>query len=237
MRPEAVERSSSATSASEKLRNARVTRVVIIDDHPMLCSGLAATIVSIPDFEVVGIGGTADEAIEIAERLLPDLMIVDINMPGNGLSAISSIAYRFPVVKVVVLSMLDDHYHVQKAFRAGASGYLTKGVSATDLISTVRAVLRGECSFPAGMAAGLLALSQNSDDGKVVALDEAALLKLTEREAQILGGVAQGQSNKEIAVSLGLAEQTVKNYLSNVLRKLHVRSRVEAAMIGARRLT
>lgn len=206
-------------------------RLAIVDDHPMMCSGLTATFEAEDDFEIVGVGGSAETAVEIARSHLPDVMLVDITMPGDGLQAVERISCQFPAVKVIVLTMHADAHYIRKAFIAGASGFLNKGISSTELVSTARSIAHGEFCVPPTVAAGLVSASRNTGDEAT-----APLVDLNEREVEILMGLSAGKTNKEIALSLGLAEKTIKNYLTNVLRKLHVRSRVEAALIAARRL-
>jgi two-component system nitrate/nitrite response regulator NarL len=223
--------------ADEVDRSPSAARVAIVDDHPLMCYALEDNFRG-DDFDVVAVCHTAEAAIEVAARHLPDLMVVDLSIPGNGLSALQTISCRYPAIKLLVLSVHKDPAHVNAPFRAGASGYLPKGVSTADLLATARAVLRSECYVPPTMAAGLLS-ARRSD---LARLAEAVhpeqpdlTVRLTDREEQILAGIARGQTNREIAQALGLAEKTVKNYITNVLRKLHVRTRIEAALVAASR--
>lgn len=206
-------------------------RLAIVDDHPMMCQGLAATFGTHGAFEVIGVGQTADAAVALATELLPDVMLIDITLPGDGLSAVQTISWRFPAVKIVVLTMHQDAHYIRKAFLAGASGFLNKGITSTELIEATRSIAFGDYVMPPTVAAGLI--GHREEGGKATGV-EAMKLDLTERELEILLSLSGGKTNKEIAAAMGLAEKTIKNYLTNIMRKLHVRSRVEAALIAAK---
>lgn len=207
-------------------------RVVIVDDHPLFREGVATTLDSYPDIEVVGEGNSADEALRLARELLPDVLLLDVSMPGGGVKAARDIAAAFPVVRIIMLTVSEHEEDVLRSLKAGARGYILKGVTARDLVGIVRAVHSGESYVTPTLAASLLA--DFRDEGSDASSEDGPLDELTVRERQILELLATGRSNKEIARSLDLAEKTVKHYVTNILEKLQVRNRVEAAVLAHR---
>jgi two-component system, NarL family, nitrate/nitrite response regulator NarL len=208
-------------------------RVAIVDDHPIMRDGLVHTFRREFGFEVVGQGGTGAEAIEIAETLLPDIIFIDINMPGDGVTATRVISHSCPAVRIVVLTGYDGEQFVVEALRAGASGFIVKGISAGELLQTARAVHKGESYVTPALAAKLLGMRET---GAARARPATKVVDLTSREEQILRGVCEGMSNKQIGESISLSEKTVKHYMTNILQKLHARNRLEAALIGKEHL-
>lgn len=204
-------------------------RVVIIDDHPLFREGVAATLVSGGDLEVVGEGASAADALALATSLLPDLMLLDLNLPGGGLSAARQVASACPVTKIVMLTFSEEESDVLASLKAGARGYILKGVSGQELRRIVRGVQAGEVYITPTLAAGVLMEMAGSERPSQNPLND-----LTPRERQILEGVASGHSNKEIGRDLDISEKTVKHYMTNVLQKLQVRNRVEAALLAQR---
>jgi two-component system, NarL family, nitrate/nitrite response regulator NarL len=209
-------------------------RIAVIDDHPMLRAGVAHTLRAEPDFEVVGEGSSASDALRIARDELPDIMLLDVSLPGGGIEAAQAIASACPVVKVVMLTVLQNEESVSAALQAGARGYILKGISGPDFVRTVRDIDRGENYVSPSLAARLLAAvkSKNADRD----LEANPLSALTVREEQILSLVAEGLSNKEVGAQLKLSEKTVKYYMTNILQKLQVRNRVEAALLAQKRV-
>lgn len=206
-------------------------RVAVVDDHPMLREGVVRTLLDQGDIEVVAEGASADQAVEIAQQLLPDIILLDMNMPGSGLAAIAQIAEVCPAVKVITLTVREDHDAVAAALKLGARGYVLKGVSGSQLVAIVRTVQDGGSYVSPGLAAKLL-----SDFGaSKTPSGENILGTLTAREEQILRLLGQGLSNKEIGTELSLKEKTVKHYVTNILQKLQLRNRVEAAILLQRR--
>ncbi|HET8905872.1 MAG TPA: response regulator transcription factor [Ktedonobacterales bacterium] len=206
--------------------------MVIVDDHPFFREGVATILGNQPDIDVVGQGGTAQEALDLARDLLPDVLLLDIDIPGGGLQAAQHIARTCPVVKIVMLTVSADEEHVLSAFKAGAHAYVLKGVAKQELIHILHAVYAGEGYVTPTLAASLLSEMSSASPGErapAVSFDE-----LTERERQILELIAQGDSNREIGQKLYLTEKTVKHYVTNLLQKLHVRNRVEAAVLAQR---
>ena len=206
--------------------------VVLVDDHPLFREGVAHILRAEPDIEIVGQGATADDALRLACTLLPDLILLDISLPGGGLQAAQLIAGACPVTRIVMLTVSEQEDHVLTALKGGARAYILKGVPARELVSIVRAVYAGQSYVTPALAAGLLAEMRPPVTSGARAL--SPLDELTVREQQILEGLAGGLSNREIGAQLHLAEKTVKHYMTNILQKLQVRNRVEAALLVAR---
>jgi two-component system nitrate/nitrite response regulator NarL len=202
-------------------------KVAVVDDHPLFREGVANTIQRSGTVQLVAEGETAEDAIQIAKAHLPDILLLDVSLPGGGVEAARVIAKACPAVKVVMLTVSESEEHVQQAMAAGVHGYLLKGTSGAELINTLRAVARGEYYVTPTFAARILAHSRRPQKPPV---REQPDTDLTKREEQILGRVADGLTNKEIAGALHISEKTVKHYMTNILQKLQVRNRVEAAM-------
>jgi DNA-binding NarL/FixJ family response regulator len=204
-------------------------QIAIVDDHPLFREGVAHILRQQPGFDVVAEGASAAEAVAIAATRLPDVMLLDVSMPGGGLTAVREIAAAYPVVKVVMLTVSENEEDVTAALRAGARAYVLKGVAARDLVAVVRAVAQGDVYVTPSLAASLLFEMTGTGPGRAPG---DPLGGLTERERQILELVAGGDSNKEIAAQLHLSEKTVKHHMTNILQKLQARNRVEAALIA-----
>jgi two-component system, NarL family, nitrate/nitrite response regulator NarL len=202
-------------------------RVAIIDDHPLFREGVVHTLRSARVLDVVGEGGTADDAVRIARQELPDIVLLDVSMPGGGIEAARSIARVCPIVKTIMLTVSESEQDVAQALDAGVKGYVLKGTSGSELLKTMFAISRGESYVTPGLAARLLTQVRRQEPVE----GGAPLPELTEREGQILAQVAKGLTNKEIARALSLSEKTVKHHMTNVMQKLQVRNRVEAAMV------
>jgi len=185
--------------------------IVIVDDHPLFREGVANTLRVERDIEIVGQGDSAEEAIRLACDLLPDIILLDIDIPGGGLQAAQTIAVACPVTKIVVLTVSDEEEHLVAALKAGARAYILKGVTARELVRILRAVAAGEAYVTPTLAASLLLELTGARPGS--RLPRSPLNELTERESQILEGVAAGLSNKAIGQQLYLSEQTVKHYM------------------------
>lgn len=204
---------------------------MIVDDHALFRESLATLLRAEPDIDVVGLGGTADEAVRLARDLLPDIILLDLDMPGDGLSAAKTIAEELPVTRIVVLTASEEDDHLIAALKTGARAYILKGVAARELLRILRSVAAGESYVPPALAASLL-LEMHEAGRQSAKQPENPLNDLTERERQILEGMASGLSNKEIGQKLFLSEKTVKHYITNILQKLQVRNRVEAALLA-----
>lgn len=202
-------------------------RVIVADDHPLLLEGVLATLRAADGFEVVGSATDAAGAGKLATRQQPDIALLDVTMPGGGVNAAREIATASPGTRIVMLTVSEDEDDLLNALKAGASGYVLKGVSAPTLIGVLRSVRAGEVYVAPTLAWRMLGeLSKPREAGP---FDE-----LTPRERQVLELVAAGQSNAEIGSQLHLAEKTVKHHMTNILAKLQVRSRVEAALLAQR---
>ncbi len=202
-------------------------RIVVADDHPLFREGVITSLNSVPDMDVIGQAENADEAVRLVRDELPDVVLLDVTMPGGGIEAARKIASVCPATRIVMLTVSEDEDDLLEAMKAGASGYVLKGVSARELAAVVRSVSAGEVYVAPSLAFGLLremSRPRSSDP----------LAELSSRERQVLELVATGLSNQEIGLKLGLAEKTIKHYMTNILTKLQVRSRVEAALLAAR---
>ena len=204
-------------------------RIVVVDDHPLFRQGVVSIVSAENDMEVVADGATADEAIEISKRELPDVLLLDISLPGGGIDAASVISEVCPVTKIIMLTVSEDEDDVLSAFRAGARGYVLKGVSAGELNGIIRSIESGEVFVTPQLASRVLV---EMSDASGASQTDTPIDTLTEREHQILAQVASGDSNKEIAYELSISEKTVKHYMTNILQKLHARNRVEAALLA-----
>jgi len=204
-------------------------RVLIADDHPLFRGGLRALLESIADTEVVGEAATGEEAVEIAMALAPDVVVMDINMPGlNGIDATRRIVDESDQVNVLMMTMHDDDEAVFAAIRAGARGYQLKGAAQDETLRAIRSVANGEAIFGPGVADRLrrfLATPPATDPRQ-------AFPQLTERELEILELLAERRTNAEIAAKLFLSQKTVRNYVSAIFAKLQVADRAEAGLIA-----
>jgi two-component system, NarL family, nitrate/nitrite response regulator NarL len=209
--------------------------VVIIDDHPLFRQGVVQTLSGAAEIEVMAEGSTAEEAVRLASDLLPDILLLDIDIPGGGLAAAQAVAARVPVTKIVMLTVSEEEEHLLAALRVGARAYVLKGVSGRELITILRGVWAGEVYVTPALAASLLVEMTGRSTTFGGERPPSSLLEdLTEREHQILELVAGGLSNKEIGQQLHLTEKTVKHHMTNILQKLQVRNRVEAALLAQR---
>lgn len=211
---------------------AETTRIVIADDHPLFRDGVARTLDECVDLDVVGTGGSAEEAVHLVAEHMPDIVCLDISMPGGGLNAAREIGRCFPAVKIVMLTVSEADDDVLAALSAGARGYVLKGIGADELIDLLRGVAAGASYVSPNLAARVLGALKKPRDQSA---PKDPLETLTKREEQILRLVAEGLSNKEVGSELGLQEKTVKHYMTNILQKLHVRNRVEAAIMARER--
>jgi two-component system, NarL family, nitrate/nitrite response regulator NarL len=204
-------------------------RIGVVDDHPLYREGVVSTIEGQADMEVVAQGATHEEAMRLAENSLPDVLLLDVRMPGGGLTCAAALAKRFPFTKVVMLTVSEDEEDVLEAFRVGVRAYVLKGIAGGDLVGIVRSVHAGEVYVTPTLASRVLAEMSGTDAPSVA---PTAIESLTARERQILERVTLGDINKEIAYELGITEKTVKHYMTNIMQKLHARNRVEAAILA-----
>jgi DNA-binding NarL/FixJ family response regulator len=203
-------------------------RVVVADDHPIFRDGVVRSLEESGRFEVVGAAGSADEAVALAEQHAPDLVVLDISMPGGGIEAARRIAAAAPATRIAMLTVSEAEEDVAGALRAGAIGYVMKGVSARELTDILDGVVRGEAHVSPALAARILGDMQKPPQRH----GRRPIDELTHREEEILRRVAKGRSNREVADDLGIQEKTVKHYMTSILEKLHARNRVEAALIA-----
>jgi DNA-binding NarL/FixJ family response regulator len=201
------------------------TRVLIVDDNAAFRSGLRALVTSVPELELAGEAASGHEAIGLAERLQPDVVLMDISMPGlNGLEATRRILRDSPHIAVLMLTMLEDDDSVFEAMQAGARGYLLKGALRAEILRAVRAVSSGEAIFGPAIARRLVQFFAVPPTGAV----GQAFPQLTDREREVLRLLAEQRTNQEIAARLSLAPKTVRNHVSNIFTKLQVATRAEA---------
>lgn len=201
-------------------------RIAIADDHPLFREGVARSLGEIGGFELVGEGASAEDAERLVRASTPDILLLDISMPGGGLNALASILSATPEQKVVMLTVSETNADVAQALKAGARGYVLKGVGSKALAEILRDVANGQSYVSPSLSARLL-----SDLLQPTGSKPDPLAQLTGREAEILKLVAEGLSNKEVAARLSLQEKTVKHHMTRVLAKLNVRNRTEAALL------
>lgn len=205
-------------------------RVLIADDHPLFRSGMRALLAADPDTEVAGEATTGEEVVALAEELQPDVVLMDLKMPGlSGIEATRRILHTSPNARVLVVTMFEDDHSVFSAIRVGARGYVLKGASPDEVLRAIQVVVGGEAIFSPSVATRLIAFFGNL---RPEALPQA-FPELTEREREILDLLAQGRSNPEIARQLSLSVKTVANHVSNILGKLQLADRAQA-MLRAR---
>ena len=203
-------------------------RIIVADDHPLFRDGVINSLRSAPDLQVIGEADNAEDAVRLVREELPEIALLDVTMPGGGgIEAARRIASSCPATRIVMLTVSEDEDDLLAAMKAGASGYVLKGVSAHELASVVRSVSSGEVYVAPSLAFGLLREMSRPRESD-------PLSELSSRERQVLELVGSGLSNQEIGLRLGLAEKTIKHYMTNILTKLQVRSRVEAALLAAR---
>lgn len=207
-------------------------RIAIIDDHPLVRSGVVRALEKHPQFVIIGEGESCDDAVRISQNELPDLILLDISMPGGGINAAKKIAESCPAVKMVFLTVSEDESTITAALESGARGYILKGVRGPDLVKTLLSIAEGDAVVLPGLAARLLTAAKGKADAKSKRAD--LLSQLSARETTILQHLAQGKSNRDIGEALGLTERTIKHYMHNILQKLHVRNRVAAALFAER---
>lgn len=201
--------------------------ILVADDHPLFRQGVVNSLQMDPEFKVVAETDSGQEALALARKLLPDVVLLDISMPGwSGIVTAEKIAMACPATVIVMLTGSDDKDKLLAALKAGARAYVLKGVSAKELASVVRSAVAGEVYVSPSIAAEMLvSLTQ----GKA----PDPLQELTDREREILALIGTGLTNREIGERIFLSEKTIKHYVTNILQKLQVRSRVEAALLAS----
>lgn len=204
-----------------KPRSGNTIRVLVVDDHPPMRMGLVALIKSQPGMDVVAEAADGEEAIEVYEDVRPDIVLMDLRMPGmGGVEAILAIRKNDPEARVIVLSTYDMDEDIHRALQSGAKSYLLKDMPIEEIAGTIREVFAGDASLPRHVAERLTQWSERQ--------------QLTERERDVLEALIKGRSNKEIATSLCISEDTVKSHLKTLFAKLRVHDRTGAAVAGIR---
>jgi NarL family two-component system response regulator LiaR len=203
--------------------------VLLVDDHPLVREGVSAFLQSQPDIEIVGTADSGEEAVRLAERLVPDVVLMDLVMPGiGGVEATQRVRTVSPRTYVVVLTSFHDDSHIFPAVRAGALSYLLKDAGPEEIAAAVRAAARGEATIHPRIATRLMRHVRGDDSGA------SPFTELTEREQEVLRLIAQGDSNADIAAALSISEKTVKAHVSNLLSKLYLADRTQAAVLAWR---
>jgi len=209
-------------------------RVLIVDDHALFRRGLQMVLRQESDIDVVGEAADGHEAVEKAQELMPDVVLMDVRMPGqSGIKATEEIKDNLPHAKVLMLTISDEEADLYDAIKAGASGYLLKEISIDEVAEAVRSVWAGQSRISPSMASKLLtefaAMSKRANERQ-----QLPAPRLTDREMEVLKLVAQGMNNRDIAKELFISENTVKNHIRNILEKLHLHSRMEAVVYAVR---
>lgn len=205
-----------------------VTRVLVVDDHPLFREGLRSLLDPVGDIEVVGEADSGEDAVARSVELNPDVVLMDIGMPGvNGIEATGAVLERCPSTRVLVITMFEEQEAIFAALRAGAQGYLLKDARPHEILRAIRAVADGEAIF--GAAAGDRVRSFFASQ-TVAPRPPSPFEELTAREVEVLGLIARGVTNKQIAARFGVSLKTVQNHVANVLAKLHVVDRAQAAL-------
>ena len=208
--------------------------VVIADDHALFRRGLTMVLESEPDIDVVGEANDGHEVVTLAEKYMPDLVLMDVRMPGRGgIDAAQAIKDAVPHTKILMLTISDEEEDLYDAIKVGASGYLLKEISIEEVADSIRQVHAGQSLISPSMASKLLtefAAMARKDEEK----QQMPTPRLTDREMEVLTLVAQGLNNRDIAKELFISENTVKNHVRNILEKLHLHSRMEAVVYAVR---
>lgn len=214
-------------------------RVLIVDDHPLFRQGVRFALDAEPDIDVVGEASDGDEAIEMAKELAPDVVLSDVNIPGpNGVAIVRTLKTVLPHTSVILMTAYDDEDQLFDAVRVGAAGYFLKDLGPGELMESIRCVSRGEYLIneavldrPLVATRVLRQFNEIPNDERDV---ESLFIPLSNREIEVLDLIAHGNSNKEIARNLGISDQTVKNHITSILRKLAVNDRTQAVVYAIR---
>lgn len=204
-------------------------RVLIVDDHPIFRDGMRQLLESVPGFRVVGEGSSGEDAVRLTAELSPDVILMDIGMPAmNGIEATRAVLNVRSSVRVLVLTMYEEPDSVFAALRAGARGYLLKDAESDDIVRAVRAVASGDAIFGPAVAERLTAFFQPSARAR----QPTPFPELTQRETEVLALISRGMTNQEMASHFGVSLKTIQNHVANVLGKLRVVDRTQAALRG-----
>src|SRR5713226_4513846 len=206
-------------------------RLMIVDDHEMVREGLKAILVTEPDFSIVGDAANAEQALELIESLRPDIVLLDVRLPGvSGIEVCRIVTEQYPETAVIILTTFTDENLIAQCIQAGARGFIVKDIERFDLKRAIRAVARGEAAIDTKAAVAVLAQLRRSPKLNQEPLSEP----LSSQQIVILRLVAQGLSSREIATQLYLSENTVKGYVQEILHRLGVKNRTEAVMVAVK---
>ncbi|MDP3254398.1 response regulator transcription factor [Bosea sp. (in: a-proteobacteria)] len=200
--------------------------IAIVDDHPLLAEGLAAVLGRYAHLSVIATGSKADDILEIIDEHAPDIVLLDLNMPGDAFAVLNEVRVRVVPTKLIVFTASTSTDHAINALAAGASGFVLKGSQAGELVEAIDAVTRGEVFITPSFAAKVIGALQTKEAEKRA----AERLKLSVREEQIVRLLLVGKQNREIAKALDLSEKTIKSYMSNLMAKLNARNRLEVVI-------
>lgn len=206
-------------------------RLLVIDDHEMVREGLKAMLTAEPDFEIVGDTASAEQAFELIDHLRPDVILLDVRLPGmSGIEICRSVTERYPDIAVIIVTTYTDETLVAQCIQAGARGFIVKDIERFDLKRSIRAVARGEAAIDTKAAVAVLAQLRRTPQGEQPATSE----QLSPQQIVILRMIAQGLPSREIATQLYLSENTVKGYVQEILHRLNVKNRTEAVMVAVK---
>jgi DNA-binding NarL/FixJ family response regulator len=207
--------------------SAEILQILIADDHQLFRDGIRTLLLAAPDMQLAGEAETGDEVIALTAQLQPDVVLMDIQMPGiNGIEATRQIVHASPHVAVLMVTMFDDDHSVFSAMRAGARGYVLKGAKHEDMLRAIRAAGNGEAIFSPTVAARMMDFFAGMRPAKL----PEVFPELSDREREVLNLIAEGYKNPEIAKELVLSPKTVRNHVSNILSKLQVADRAQAIL-------
>jgi two-component system response regulator NreC len=204
-------------------------RILLADDHAVLRAGLKALLATQPDLEPVGEAGDGSEAVRLAENLRPDVLLLDVTMPGNEhLAALRAVRERAPTVRTLLLTMHENETMLREALRLGAAGYVLKKAAEAELLTAIRAVARGEAYIDPGMTRAMIeGYLGMAESGSTRGMEDVQMDGLTAREIEVLKLIAEGYTNKEVAEKLVISVKTVETHKAHIAEKLGMKSRVE----------
>jgi DNA-binding NarL/FixJ family response regulator len=209
-------------------------RILIAEDQELIRQSLEIILGNKPDMKIIGVAEDGKKAVSLAEKLIPDIILMDIRMPQiDGVKCIKIIKEILPQIKIIVLTTFDDNEYVFNALKNGASGYLLKGLSSSELVSAIRTVFNGGALINPNIAVKVVEFFHDATNVEYkINVDELELNNLSKNELKIMKLISRGMSNKEIAFESNFSEGTVRNYISNILSKLNLRDRTQIAIFA-----
>ncbi len=207
------------------MESVKPLKIAFVDDHPVLLSGICQLFSSNDEFQIVGVGSCANDVVDIAKSVIPDIMVIDLNMPGRVLEAIATVANDYSATKLVAFTASSNIDTAISTLEAGVLGYVLKGCTLDELTEAIRHVHKGETYMSPRVAANVVAGLQVNARARTV-----PTVRFSRREEDVLRFLLQGCTNKEIALSLSLSEKTIKHYMTVLMQKLDVRNRVEVVL-------